>query len=132
MTQMMEAQGRVGRYQSFHRHDPPIFSGGRDPMIAEEWLDHLEEIFKITRSADQDKVELATYRLRGEAAQWWKQYREHMEATGGHVTWEEFKTMFLNKYFSSNVKDQKEIEFLTLQQGDMTVDEYVARFESLA
>ena len=39
MTQMMEAQGRVDRYQSFPRHDPPIFSGGRDPMIAEEWLD---------------------------------------------------------------------------------------------
>jgi hypothetical protein len=55
-----------------------------------------------------------------------------MEATGGHITWEEFKTIFLNKYFPSNVKDQKEIEFLTLQQGDMTVDEYVARFESLA
>ena len=48
------------------------------------------------------------------------------------MTWEGFKTLFLNKYFPSNVKDQKEIEFLTLQQGDMTVDEYVARFESLA
>ena len=46
MTQIMEAQGRVDRYQSFHRHDPPIFSGGRVPMIAGEWLDqwgsHLE------------------------------------------------------------------------------------------
>ena len=96
-------------------------------MIAEEWLDQLEEIFRITRSADQDKVELATYRLRGEAAQWWKRYRDHMEATGGNVTWEGFKTLFLNKYFPSNVKDQKEIEFLTLQQGDIMVDEYVAR-----
>ena len=84
MFQIIEAQGRVDRYQSFNRHDPPIFSGGRDPMIAEEWLDQLEEIFRITRSADQDKVELATYRLRGEAAQWWKRYRDHMEATGGH------------------------------------------------
>ena len=82
----------------------------------------MEEIFRITRSADHDKVELATYKLRGEAAQWWKQYREHMEATRGNVTWEEFKTLFLNKYFPSNVKDQKEIEFLTLQQGDMTTD----------
>jgi hypothetical protein len=77
-------------------------------------------------------VELATYRLRGEPSQCWKRHREYMEATRGHITWEEFKTIFLNKYFPSNVKDQKEIEFLTLQQGDMTVDEYVARFESLA
>ena len=55
-----------------------------------------------------------------------------MESTRGNVTWEEFKTMFLNKYFPSNVKDLREIEFLTLQQGDMTTNEYVARFESLA
>jgi hypothetical protein len=92
----------------------------------------LEEIFRITRSADQDKVELATYRLRGEVALWCKRYRDHMEATGGNVIWEGFKTLFLNKYLPSNVKDQKEIEFLTLQQGDMMEDEYVARFESLA
>ena len=68
MTQMMEAQGRVDRYQSFNRHDSSIFSGGRDPMMAKEWLDQLEEIFRIIRYAYQDKVELATYRLRGEAA----------------------------------------------------------------
>ena len=36
MTQMMEAQGREDRYQSFRRHDPPTFSGGRDPMVAKE------------------------------------------------------------------------------------------------
>ena len=68
MTQMMEAQGREDRYQSFRRHDPPTFSGGRDPMVAEEWLDQLEEIFRVTRSGNRDKVELATYRLRGEAS----------------------------------------------------------------
>jgi hypothetical protein len=55
-----------------------------------------------------------------------------METNGGHLTWDEFKTIFLNKYFPTNVKDQKEVEFLTLQQGDMSVYEYVAKFESLA
>jgi hypothetical protein len=95
-------------------------------MVAEEWLAQLEEIFRVTRSGDRDKVGLAMYRLRGEASRWCKRHREHMEATGGHITWEEFKTIFINKYFPSNVKNQKEIEFLTLQQGDMTVDEYVA------
>ena len=132
MTQLMEAQGRVDRYPSFNRHDLPIFSGGRDPMIAEEWLDQLEEIFRISRSVDQDKVELATYRRKGEAAQWSKRYREHMVVTGGNMIWEGFKTLFLNKYFPTNVKDQKQIEYLTLQHGDMTIDEYVAKFEILA
>ena len=68
MTQMMEAQGQEDRYESFRRPDPPTFSGGRDPMVAEEWLDQLEEIFRVTRSGNRDKVELATYRLRGEAS----------------------------------------------------------------
>ena len=54
-----------------------------------------------------------------------------MQANGGHITWEEFKTLFLNKYFPSNVNDQKVVEFLTLKKGDMTVDEYVSKFESL-
>jgi hypothetical protein len=77
----MEAQGREDRYQSFGRHDPPTFSGGRDPMVAEEWLDQLEVIFRVIRSFDQEKVDLATYRLKGEASQWWERHREHMEAT---------------------------------------------------
>ena len=55
-------------------------------MIAEEWLDQLKEMFRIIRSTDEGRVELATYRLRGEATQWWKRYREHMEATRGNVT----------------------------------------------
>jgi hypothetical protein len=70
MTQMMEAQGREDRYQSFPRHDPPNFFGGRDPMVAEKWLAQLEEIFRVTRSGDRYKVELAMYRLRGEASRW--------------------------------------------------------------
>jgi hypothetical protein len=40
-----------------------------------------------------------------------------MEATGGHITWEEFKTILLNKYFPSNVKDKKEIEFCHTAAG---------------
>jgi hypothetical protein len=77
MTQMMEAQGREDHYESFQRHDPPTFSGGRDPMVVEEWFDQLEEIFRVTKSGDHDKVELAPYRLRGEASQWWKRHRTH-------------------------------------------------------
>jgi hypothetical protein len=111
---MMEAKAQEDHYQSFQRHDSPTFSGERDPMVAQEWLDQLEEVFRVTRYSDQDKVELAIYRFRGEASQWWKRHREHMEATGGHICWKEFKTIFLNKYFPSNVKDQKEIEFITL------------------
>jgi hypothetical protein len=43
-----------------------------------------------------------------------------------------FLGAFLENYFPSNLKDQKEIEFLVLKQKEMTIGQYVAKFEELA
>jgi len=48
------------------------------------------------------------------------------------VTWANFRARFLEKYFPDTARQDKEAEFLALQQGDMTVQEYVNRFEHLA
>ncbi|XP_027913892.1 uncharacterized protein LOC114173604 [Vigna unguiculata] len=48
------------------------------------------------------------------------------------VNWENFRTCFLEKYFPDTVKQDREAEFLALQQGNMSVQEYVNRFEQLA
>jgi len=48
------------------------------------------------------------------------------------VKWTNFRTRFLEKYFPDTAKQDKEAEFLALQQGDMTVQEYVNRFDHLA
>ncbi|KAK3040154.1 hypothetical protein RJ639_028404 [Escallonia herrerae] len=48
------------------------------------------------------------------------------------MTWERFKSIFFEKYFPLNVKDQKEEEFLKLEQGDMTVAQFEAKFTSLS
>lgn len=37
----------------------------------------------------------------------------------------------LEKYFPKDVHSKKEIEFIELKQGNMTVAEYVAKFEEL-
>ena len=55
-----------------------------------------------------------------------------MEESETRVTWELFRGAFLENYFPSNLKDQKEIEFLELKQGEMTIGQYVAKFEELA
>lgn len=38
---------------------------------------------------------------------------------------------FLEKYFPEDVCSKKEIKFLELKQGNMTNDEYAAKFEEL-
>ena len=47
------------------------------------------------------------------------------------MTWETFKRVFLGKYFPEDVRNMKEMEFLELEQGNMIVVEYAAKFEEL-
>lgn len=48
------------------------------------------------------------------------------------VTWAVFRREFLSRYFPEDVRGKKEIEFLELKQGDMSVTEYAAKFVDLA
>uniref|UniRef100_A0A6J0PDT8 Uncharacterized protein LOC109505381 n=1 Tax=Elaeis guineensis var. tenera TaxID=51953 RepID=A0A6J0PDT8_ELAGV len=47
-------------------------------------------------------------------------------------TWEEFRKVFYEKYFSQSIQLQKFREFDRLVQGHMTVAQYAAKFEELS
>jgi len=55
-----------------------------------------------------------------------------MQTREEQVDWTSFRTRFLEKYFPDTARQDREAEFLTLQQGDMIVQEYVNKFEHLA
>ena len=55
-----------------------------------------------------------------------------MQTRDKQVEWTSFRTQFLDKYFPNTARQDREAAFLALQQGDMTVQEYVNRFEYLA
>ncbi|MCI91906.1 hypothetical protein A2U01_0113201, partial [Trifolium medium] len=46
-------------------------------------------------------------------------------------TWARFKREFLTKYFPTDERNHKVIEFMELKQGSMYVSEYAAKFEEL-
>ena len=48
------------------------------------------------------------------------------------MTWEEFRGLFMSKFFPASARHAKAREFLKLKQGMMTVLEYVAKFMELA
>jgi len=48
------------------------------------------------------------------------------------VTWAVFRREFLSRYFPEDVRGKKEIEFLELKQGDMSVTGYAGKFFELA
>jgi hypothetical protein len=110
------------------RNKPPTFKGMHDPEGAQEWMQEIERIFRAMVCTDEQKVRLGTYMLIGEAGDWWDNARQRLEAAGTMITWAVFKGEFLGKYFPEDVRARKEVEFLELKQGDMTVAEYAAKF----
>src|SRR5438045_3960422 len=117
--------------KEFLRYKPPEFDGRMDPLAAEDWLRKTEKILNTMRiMLDDDRIRLASHQLDSEADQWWQDKKVTVDLTG--MTWQGFKTLFLDKYFPSTEREKKEEEFKSLEQGNLTVDQYLAVFTRLA
>ncbi|GAU33765.1 hypothetical protein TSUD_393270 [Trifolium subterraneum] len=119
------------RLDRFLKHKSSFFVGGFNPDGAVKWVEEVEIIFDAMECANENKLALGTYVLREEANQWWKNAKLRLGDRGVVITWEMFKREFFNKYFLADVKNKKVVEFMKLEQGNMSVVEYAAKFESL-
>ncbi|KAG6472242.1 hypothetical protein ZIOFF_069701 [Zingiber officinale] len=90
-------------YKQFRELGPTEFKGTTDPITAEGWIRSLETIFDFMQLTDADKVRCTIFMLRDDARVWWEGARLTVDLT--LLTWADFK------------------------EGDMTVAEYVRRFE---
>jgi len=115
----------------FLKYNPPKFSGNATPDQADQWIREVKKIFRATSSPEDKKLVFATYLLNGEAEFWWMGAQQMMETRVEVLNWESFKVKFLEKYFSDSARFAKEAEFLKLEQGEMSVNAYAARFEYL-
>src|SRR3954470_17018803 len=117
---------------TFQREYPPVFKGKHDPDGALEWLKEIERIFRVMDCTPAQKVRYGTHMLAVEADDWWLETRQRLEVAGEEITWVVFRREFLRKYYPEDVRGKKEIEFLELKQGNMSVTEYAAKFTELA
>lgn len=113
-------------------HNPPTFKGKYDPYGAHEWLKAIEKIFRVMNCSEEHKVRFGTHMLVGDADDWWMNARRVLENKDEEITWAVFNREFLRKYFPEDVHAKKEIEFLELKLGNMTMIEYATKFEELA
>ncbi|RYR78549.1 hypothetical protein Ahy_A01g003373 isoform A [Arachis hypogaea] len=90
-------------FADFKKIGPPEFRGALDPDMAEEWLTEMEK----------------------DGA------RRLLEDAGTDISWATFKEAFYKKYFPLSVRESKEMEFLQLRQGRMSIAEYTEKFERL-
>lgn len=93
----------------------------------------LEEIFEVVNCDGEKKVLFATFMLKGEAKHWWRATRGTLPLEDGQpVTWDVFLGAFWGNYFPTNVCKKKELEFIELTQGNLTILQYKAKFMELA
>ena len=100
-------------------------------MVVDHWFMQVENVLEAMEiTSDTTKIRLAAFQLKGEAQVWWKWARTSRDLEA--MTWVEFQEMFMGKYFPDTTRHAKAHEFLELEQGAMTVMDYVARFTELA
>ncbi|XP_022855142.1 uncharacterized protein LOC111376413 [Olea europaea var. sylvestris] len=119
--------------EQFRRFKPPSFDGKGDPFAAEEWLRRLEGIFEHMNCSDAQKVSCAKFMLTSDAGHWWdSETRTKTVEQLCNLTWGQFKESLMGKYFPQPLRDQKEVEFLQLTQGNLPLGEYERKFEQLS
>lgn len=109
------------------------FNGVRDPIVAMTWIIDMENVFNAVDCANEDKVMYAVSMLRSQALSW----RDMVKDKYGpefitKMTWSQFKEVFKEEFCPINIAIELEDEFMTLRQGNHTVQEFNARFMELA
>ncbi|GFY99658.1 hypothetical protein Acr_13g0010580 [Actinidia rufa] len=110
----------VAVVRQFLKLKPPTFKGGMDPVKANDWILAMEKNFRLLRCGEQQKVEIGSYLLAGEASRWWnlKGVREP------GMDWARFKVIFREKFVPRAVQNAKCSEFEHLKQMGTTIADY--------
>jgi hypothetical protein len=126
------ANAEVRMLENFLRNHPRTFKERYDPDGAQTWLKEVKRIFQVMQCSEVQKVRYGTHMQAGEADDWWVSLVPNLEQDDAIVTWAVFRRELLNRYFPEDVRGKKEIEFLELKQGELSVTEYAAKFVELA
>jgi hypothetical protein len=115
----------------FHRLHPPKFGGSDNPIEADNWLREIEMKLEVIYADDRDKVLLAIQQLTGPALAWWQSYQE-INPEARTMLWDDFVKLFREHHIPNSVMKLKRQEFMSLQQRNLSVTEYLHKFTKLS
>lgn len=123
--------GNHSKLSDFQKTNPPSFTQVVDPMEADDWLRTIENKLDIARTEEGDKVPFATHYLEGFVAIWWDNTKA-MWPADEEITCDKFKEEFCTYHILAGILKVKQREFLALTQGNLSVTEYLNKFNHLA
>ncbi|XP_071687821.1 uncharacterized protein [Rutidosis leptorrhynchoides] len=101
------------------------------PVKAENWITHIEKIYRVLGCEERFWVPLAVYKLEGDAQRWWIALRQ---VKGGidfedSLDWINFKELFFRQYFYEVEKEAVIREYANIKQGsDESINDFTKRF----
>ncbi|KAJ9547558.1 hypothetical protein OSB04_020101 [Centaurea solstitialis] len=116
-------------FKSFRSSGATEYTGQSDPILAMQWVQNTEKVFRTIRVSDEDKVRYASAMLTDRALVWWDNTYESLDSnTRENMLWDEFRSKFFEQYCLMDLQRRLEKEFWDLKQGTMTVMEYETEF----
>lgn len=76
-------------------------------------------------------MELASFRIYGVAKLWLDTVMADRSVDQQRLEWEEFRSLFLERFLPNSFRDAKAREFEEMRQGNKTVTKYVHEFNAL-
>lgn len=97
-------------------------------MVAEQWIKQIKKFFDMMEVTTEQKVQLAALMLKGAADCWWSLKKGVLTPP---ITWDVFVKAFNAEYFPDFIRQQKEMKFIELKQGNLPVAQYASQFIEL-
>jgi hypothetical protein len=132
-------QGHQGNFQNqpqfatlnqFLANQPKSFTCCEQPLDADDWLRDMNKHFECSNVRPADYVKFATFQLKGQAADWWQQYKD---SRGDRViSWDDFCRDFRAHHIPTSFVEEMREKFRNLKQGSKSVYQYNIDFQNLA
>ena len=94
-TRNVESEAIVERARRLGAQE---FQGNLDPSAADEWFQAMEGVFEVMHCSEEQKLNIATFMLGGNARDWWRAIKAR-QSRGVRLTWKDFQKEFHQQYY---------------------------------
>ncbi|KAI0492042.1 hypothetical protein KFK09_026307 [Dendrobium nobile] len=114
--------------------DLPEFEGRLDPDEFLNWIHTVERVIEFKEVAADRIVKLVAIKLRKHASLWWENLKRNRTREGkSKITdWDKMKKELHRKYLPEQYRQELFLKLHRLNQRQLSVEEYAAKFEQLA
>ena len=98
----------------------------------QDFIDEVYNIFYSMEVSSNKKGELVAYQLKDMAQNWYTQWRDNTNVRAGPISWEVFRSAFIDRFFPWEKREVKVEEFINFHQGGKSVLEYFLKFTKLS